>query len=249
MHRLANALGRDMIGRSTARCGLTAPRCARIGSAAATRFARTTVQTSTSTARFRASGVAFSTSAARASDEVPPQGQARPSDAPVVVTFGEVSQAAYRIHSGVHKTSVHRSRKLSQLLGMTVYCKNEFEHPTGSFKERGGRNALLMLPEDVRRRGVIAASAGNHALALSYHGQELGVPVTVVMPVTAPITKVQNCKDLNARVMIHGKHIGEAREYAMTIAAQDGSTYVHGFDDPNVSVIHYRADAALATPM
>ena len=165
---------------------------------------------------------------------VPPNGQARPDDVPAKITFGDISQAAYRIHTGVHKSSVHKSRKLSKLLGCTVYCKNEFEHPTGSFKERGSRNALLLLPPEVRERGVIAASAGNHALALAYHGQELGIPVTVVMPTIAPITKVQNCRDLNARVMIQGAHIGEAREYALALGAREGLSYVHGFDDPHV---------------
>jgi hypothetical protein len=93
---------------------------------------------------------------------VPPDGQAPPEEVPVRISFGDVSQAAFRIHSGVQRSAMHRSRKLSQMLGATIYCKNEFEHPTGSFKERGSRNALLLLPPEVRRRGVIAASAGNH---------------------------------------------------------------------------------------
>lgn len=92
----------------------------------------------------------------------------------------------------------------------------------------------MLLPPEARTRGVIAASAGNHALALSYHGQELGIPVTVVMPTIAPITKVQNCRDLNARVLIQGAHIGEAREFALALAEQQGLAYVHGFDDPHV---------------
>jgi threonine dehydratase len=138
----------------------------------------------------------------------PPSG----SDQPVDITFGDVSMAAYRIRSGIDRTPVYRSRKMSQMLNATVYFKNEFQLPTGSFKERGGRNALLQLGEFVthvdiceetlplrlmcadargRKTGVIAASAGNHALALAYHGQQLGVPVTVVMPRIAPITKVQ----------------------------------------------------------
>lgn len=153
---------------------------------------------------------------------------------PVLITFGDISTASYRIRSGIQKTMVHHSRKMSQLLNAHVYFKNEFQHPTGSFKERGGRNALMLLDAGAKKRGVIAASAGNHALALAYHGQDLRIPVTVVMPTIAPITKVQNCRDLNATVIIHGSHIGEAREYAMQLAGQNGLTYINGYDHPAV---------------
>lgn len=129
---------------------------------------------------------------------------------------------------------MHHSIKMSRLLEAKVYFKNEFEHPTGSFKERGARNALLQLSPEARARGVIAASAGNHALALAYHGQLLGIKVTVVMPRIAPITKVQNCKDLNAAVVIQGAHISESREAALEIGIREGFAYVHGFDDPHV---------------
>ncbi|RYY31738.1 pyridoxal-phosphate dependent enzyme, partial [archaeon] len=97
--------------------------------------------------------------------------------------------------------------------------------------------AVLSCPRaapEARKRGVIAASAGNHALALAYHGQELGIPVTVVMPRIAPITKIQNCRELNANVMIQGAHIGEAKEYAMGLAERESLTYINGFDHPHV---------------
>ena len=139
-------------------------------------------------------------------------------DAPAAITFGDISMASYRIRPAVARTSLHFSRKVSALLGARVYFKSEMEHPTGSFKERGGRNALMLFDEESKKRGCIAASAGNHALALAYHGSELGIPVTVVMPTIAPITKVQNCRDLGATVIIAGAHIGEAREHALTIA-------------------------------
>jgi hypothetical protein len=122
--------------------------------------------------------------------DVPPGGQATPDATPVEVTFGDISLANYRIRPGVIRTSVHYSRKISALLKAHVWLKNEIEHPTGSFKERGARNALLLLDDATRRQGCIAASAGNHALALAYHGSELGVPVTVVMPKIAPLAKV-----------------------------------------------------------
>jgi threonine dehydratase len=93
---------------------------------------------------------------------------------------------------------------------------------------------LCFAAKEEKDRGVIAASAGNHALALAYHGQELGIPVTVVMPKIAPITKIQNCRELNARVMIHGQHIGEARDFANALGIKEGLTYINGFDHPNV---------------
>lgn len=93
---------------------------------------------------------------------------------------------------------------------------------------------MMLLDPDAKKRGVIAASAGNHALALAYHGAELGIPVTVVMPKIAPITKVQNCKDLGATVLVQGAHIGEAREIASEMGDRAGLTYINGYDHPHI---------------
>ena len=117
---------------------------------------------------------------------------------------------------------------------MEVFCKLEYLQRTGSFKERGARNALLLLPADQRRRGVIAASAGNHALGLAYHAQLLGIPATVVMPRFAPLTKVVNCRRLGAGVILEGASIGDARARAEQMAAERGLTYISGFDDPAI---------------
>ena len=157
-----------------------------------------------------------------------------PGDTPIDVAFHEVIAAASRIRVHVPPTAVHFSAKVSAALGARIFFKHEYALPTGSFKERGGRNALMLLAPDAARRGVIAASAGNHALALAYHGRALGIPVTVIMPVIAPITKVQNCKDLGATVVSHGAHIGEARERAVMIGAERGLTYINGFDHPHI---------------
>lgn len=99
---------------------------------------------------------------------------------------------------------------------------------TGSFKERGARFTLIMLTQEQRRKGVIAASAGNHALALAYHGGMLDIPVTVVMPVNAPIMKVENCKKFGATVVSHGQNVGEARERALEIGKGKGLLYING---------------------
>jgi hypothetical protein len=167
----------------------------------------------------------------------------QPDVAPVDVHFPEIYEAASRIRAFVPHTECHHSQKVSKLLGARVFFKNEFALPTGSFKERGGRNALMQLSADAARRGVIAASAGNHALALAYHGGLLGVPVTVIMPVVAPMTKVQNCRDLGATVVSHGAHIGEAREMAARIGEERGLTYINGFDHVSTLRAHVRARA------
>ncbi len=143
--------------------------------------------------------------------------------------------------AGVRYTACERSYFLSELCGMNVYLKTELDQFTGSFKERGARNAIVQLQrkwakedegsESQLPRGVIAASAGNHALALSYHGSLLNVPVTVVMPVVAPLAKVDKCRRFGARVIIKGAHIGESKEYAEQLVESEGLNYINGYDD------------------
>ena len=106
------------------------------------------------------------------------------------VSFEDVSRAHFRIKRGVKLTHCDYSSDLSDMTGATVYLKKDFMQASGSFKERGARNALLLLSEEQKKHGVVAASAGNHALALGYHGRDLDVPVTCVMPTTAPVAKV-----------------------------------------------------------
>ena len=150
------------------------------------------------------------------------------------VTFEDVLAARERIAGGIVVTPCGESPALSELTGCRVFPKAEYLQRTGSFKERGARNALLLLPEAQKSRGVIAASAGNHALALAFHGRDLGIPVTVVMPTVAPIIKQSRCRALGARVMLHGENIGEAKELADELVAQEGLAYVHGFDGADV---------------
>ena len=112
------------------------------------------------------------------------------------VDYSDVSRARVAIQGGVRRTDCFKSYFLSELIGANIYLKPEFQQFTGSFKERGARNAILHLMREKGSslQGVIAASAGNHALALAYHGRELGVPVTVVMPKVAPLAKVDKCR-------------------------------------------------------
>lgn len=150
------------------------------------------------------------------------------------VTLADIVAARQRLRGGVYETPCQESAGLSELLGCRIYCKLEFQQRTGSFKERGARNALLQLSADRRARGVIAASAGNHALAMAFHGRDLGIPVTVVMPRIAPLIKQTRCKSFGARVMIAGENIAEAKETADGYVEREGLTYVHGFDGAEV---------------
>ncbi len=150
------------------------------------------------------------------------------------VTLSEIRAAAQRIAGGVTVTPCPESIPLSEITGAHVYCKLDNLQRTGSFKERGARNALLCLDSKARKRGVIAASAGNHALGLAYHGKLLSIPVTVVMPDYAPLIKVTTCRRLGAQVIMEGRDFAEARAGADRLVAEQGLTYIHGFDDPAI---------------
>lgn len=126
----------------------------------------------------------------------------------------------------------YRSHLLSELTGTNIFLKKELQQFTGSFKERGAANSLLLLTPEQRKNGVCAASAGNHALALAWHGAQLGVPVTVAMPTIAPLTKVSRCRSFGAEVIITGQHIGEAKEYLQS--ERPDQIYINGYDDPEI---------------
>src|SRR5205085_10635315 len=106
-----------------------------------------------------------------------------------------------RIKGAVYESPCTKSIPLSELTGMEIYCRLDYLQRTGSFKERGARNALAQLSPAQQTKGVIAASAGNHAQALAYQGRLLGVPATVVMPKFAPLIKITNCQKLGATVV------------------------------------------------
>jgi threonine dehydratase len=147
------------------------------------------------------------------------------------LTLDDIRAAHERIASGIYLSPCPESRQLSPLCDATVFCKLEYLQRTGSFKERGARNALLLLDADERRRGVITASAGNHALGLAYHGQLLSIGVTVVMPAHAPLIKVATCRNLGAEVILHGESYGEALEHAQSLSKKTRRRFIHGFDD------------------
>ena len=151
-----------------------------------------------------------------------------------MTTFQDIEAARGRIEGAVYHSPCPLSIPLSEITGMEIYCKLDNLQRTGSFKERGARNALAQLPAEQQKRGVIAASAGNHAQALAYQGKLLGVPATVVMPKFAPLMKVSNCQKLGATVISYGNNFDEARARADEIAAERGLAYINGFDDPPI---------------
>jgi len=151
-----------------------------------------------------------------------------------VITFKEIEAARDRIAGAVFSSACQHSIPLSEISGTEVFCKFENAQRTGSFKERGARNALAQLAADQKKRGVIAASAGNHAQALAYQGKLLGIPATVVMPQYAPLIKVTNCQRLGAEVVLHGHDFAEAKAHAHALAAEKGLAYIDGYDDPAI---------------
>jgi threonine dehydratase len=150
----------------------------------------------------------------------------------MTLSLADVTAARQHIASGIYYSPCPESIPLSEIAGCRVYCKLEYLQRTGSFKERGARNALLTLDDAQRQRGVISASAGNHALGLAYHGKLLDV--TVVMPRFAPLIKRATCNRLGARIVLHGESFHEAYEHAQQLAAELELTYIHGFDDPAI---------------
>ena len=145
-----------------------------------------------------------------------------------------VRSAARTIAGQVLDTPLVPAPRLSDLTGARVLVKHENMQATGSFKERGALNKLSALSEAERRQGVIAMSAGNHAQAVAYHAKRLGIPATIVMPVTTPLVKVENTRAHGARVELEGETLADCAEHAAQAAERDGLVLVHPYDDAAV---------------
>ena len=150
------------------------------------------------------------------------------------ITLADVEATAKRIEGAVVRTPTQFSRTLSELTGARIWVKFENLQFTAAYKERGALNKLLLMDEAVRARGVIAASAGNHAQAVAYHGARLGVPVTIVMPRTTPSIKVMQTEGHGAEVVLHGELYDEAYQEALRLARERSLTFVHPFEDPEI---------------
>ena len=152
-----------------------------------------------------------------------------------LLTLDDVRAAAARIKGAVVRTDCDHSQTLSDITGAQVWLKFENLQFTAAYKERGALNALLHLNEEQRQRGVIAASAGNHAQGLSYHGTRLGIPVTIVMPRPTPTVKVMQTEQVGGKVVLHGESFDDAYAHARQLEGELGLTFVHPFDDPLIA--------------
>jgi threonine dehydratase len=152
----------------------------------------------------------------------------------MLVTLQDVQAARERIVDHVYQSPCARSETFSRAIGAHGFLKLENLQMTGAYKERGALNKLLTMPEAERSKGLVAASAGNHAQAVAYHAGRLGVSATIVMPEATPLLKVVNTRNHGARVVLHGASYDEAYAEARRLEQVEGLTFVHPFDDPAV---------------
>ncbi len=150
------------------------------------------------------------------------------------VTIAAIQQAKLNINSIVRRTPLDFSHTFSEILGVSVYLKQENFQKTGSFKIRGAYNKIMNLSKEEKAAGVIAASAGNHAQGVAFGAQSAGIKATILMPEGAPITKAMATKGYGAEVILHGQSYDDAYEKALEIQKESKATYIHAFDDPYV---------------
>jgi threonine dehydratase len=149
-----------------------------------------------------------------------------------MITFVDVEEARERIQSQIYLSPFPYSETISRLAGTRVFFKLENLQITGSFKERGALNRLLTLTPDEAQRGVIAASAGNHGMAVAFHSQRLKIAATIVMPLHAPLIKVSRVRHYGAQTVLHGADYDAAFAEAQRLAQEKGLILIHGFNDP-----------------
>jgi threonine dehydratase len=149
----------------------------------------------------------------------------------VDVSLVEIKQAEQRIRDFIYFSPCQLSAALSEVTGQQVFLKLDNLQRTGAFKERGALNRILLLSDDEKRRGVIAASAGNHAQAVAYHATQRGVLARIVMPLMTPLVKISATRGFGADVILHGANYDEACDEALRLCKLDGMTFLHPFDD------------------
>jgi threonine dehydratase len=149
-------------------------------------------------------------------------------------TIDDIRAAAKRIDGAVIRTPMLVSKTLSEAIGAEVWLKFENLQFTAAYKERGALNKLLQLSPEERARGVIAASAGNHAQAVAYHAKRLGIPAVIVMPESTPTVKVTQTAGHGAKVVLYGNIVDDSFARARELALENGYVFVHAFDDPKV---------------
>jgi threonine dehydratase len=156
------------------------------------------------------------------------------STALAAIGIDDVLAARERLRGSIYYSPCPHSQMLSAQTGQQIYLKLENLQMTGSFKERGALNRIAMLTPEQASRGVIAASAGNHAQGVAYHATKRGIRALIVMPLATPLVKVTATRDFGAEVLLHGANYDEACEEATRLAAEQDLTFIHPFDDPAV---------------
>lgn len=151
-----------------------------------------------------------------------------------MITLSDVQAALNRVRGSIYVSPCAHSQTFSLLTGNSVYLKLDNLQKTGAFKERGALNKLLTLTNDERSRGVIAASAGNHAQGVAYHAGKLDIRAQIVMPLTTPLIKVSATRGYGAEVVLDGANYDEACQEAIQRSQQEHLTFVHAFDDDAV---------------
>jgi threonine dehydratase len=149
-------------------------------------------------------------------------------------TLLDVYDAARAVRAHLEETPLRRYPALDRLVGATVYVKHENFNPTGAFKVRGGVNLVSRLSDDERRRGVIAASTGNHGQSVAYAARLFGVSAIICAPAAANPVKVESMQDLGAELILQGERYDDARENAERLAAEHGYRYIHSGDEPHL---------------
>jgi threonine dehydratase len=153
---------------------------------------------------------------------------------PYAPTLENIRAAARQIDGAVLRTPFLPAQRLSELTGASIFVKYENLQATSSFKERGALVKFLSLTDEERRRGVIAMSAGNHAQAVAYNAQRMGVPATIVMPQPTPFVKIAATRAFGAKVVLEGETLAESQATVEAIVAETGATLIHPYDDPHI---------------
>jgi threonine dehydratase len=151
-----------------------------------------------------------------------------------MIGLQDIRSARERIRNAIRVSPCTHSEAFSALTGNSIFLKLDNQQRTGAFKERGALNKLLTLTDEERARGVIAASAGNHAQGVAYHAGRHGVRARIVMPLPTPLTKVSSTRAYGADVLLHGANYDEAYAKALELSREDGLTLIHAFDDDAV---------------
>ncbi|MEQ2457193.1 threonine ammonia-lyase [Flavonifractor hominis] len=152
-----------------------------------------------------------------------------------MLTLKEFKEARSVLSGVIRDTSLLYSPAFSKATGNHVYIKPENMQITGAYKIRGAYYKISTLSEEEKARGLVTASAGNHAQGVAYAAQQAGVAATIVMPTTTPLVKVNNTKDYGAKVVLHGETFDDAAELAAKLSEEEGLTYVHPFNDPAIA--------------